>query len=1266
MGAVYRAIDQSTGQLVAVKELHGLAPGDGERFSRECAFLASLDEPGIVRYVAHGSTEGGTRFLAMEWVDGPTVSDEMKRRSFRVRESVELVTALATIVSRVHKRGIVHRDIKPSNVVLERGDHRRPKLLDFGVARVQGDAGGELTGSGLVVGTAGYLSPEQATGKKDIDARADVFALGCLLFKCVTGRVPFRSDDPLGALLKLTLEDAPRLRDVVPTTPRELDDLVARMLARDRDDRPRDAAQVASLLSQIPVDLDDEAPPSIDEGVITGAEQRLAILVLARTDRLKSRGAPPPPRPDRVAVERAVCPLGLTADIFADGTVVVVATGAGGPIPDVARSAARAACALRAAVPSLFVAVVAGRAASGGAVKIGETVDRASDLLTHLMLHGEPGDVAVDATVASFVDSLYELDLSGSAARLLGERADSGLRSVFGRRSASVGRERDLAFVRGLFDRTVEEGTARAALVIGEPGAGKSRLCHDLVAGLDRFAVEVWLLRGDRSRSQVPFGALAPLLAALAGFEESDAGTTRWKKLASLVDASAPGAGSRAMLDVLAELCGISRPEGRPPKALEAARRDPALMGELLRRGLSDFVAAVASARPLFIAVEDVERVDAATVAFLESAVVGAASRPVFVLALARPEVKTTYPSLLSRCRLQTLHLDPLSAQSVGRLAAELLGTEGDRVAIERIVARAGGNPFFVEELTRATLAGRGASLPDSILALLEARFESLAPASRRILRAASVFGGTFWEGGVKALVPKADVGAELAALEREGLIARARRTRLKGHAEHAFRHELLVEAAYAQIPEVDRKKAHRLVARWLESAGERDPIVLAEHYERGGEGQPAVGLFAVAADLALESSDLAQAVALCDRGLACGAFGEERGRLHVTCAEAMLWLGRAPEALAHARDAMARLAEGEPSWCAAAAIASSAAGRLGDVEALGSLAERALSAPAREPAGSERIVMLARAAIELVSLGSAELADKALSEISQADAQRDDLCAGWFFRARGLRALANGDPCGFGMLTKRSAASFDRAGDVRNACVQRVNVAHASLAVGQFEDALEALLSVLEVADGLGLAGVVASAKLNVAIARAGLGCFDEAEADARDARAAFTEQRDERLAAVAGAHLARILIELRRPAEAEAVAREALAIFEGRAAVRALLWATLGQCLTRGAREGGRAVPPEALRAIGDAEASINDIMEIDGWRGYVRWSIADVLWQANDRADAARALTEAKHELELRAERISVEAQRESFLSRIPEHATTAALYAKLTGA
>ena len=74
----------------------------------------------------------------------------------------------------------------------------------------------------------------------------------------------------------------------------------------------------------------------------------------------------------------------------------------------------------------------------------------------------------------------------------------------------------------------------------------------------------------------------------------------------------------------------------------------------------------------------------------------------------------------------------------------------------------------------------------------------------------------------------------------------------------------------------------------------------------------------------------------------------------------------------------------------------------------------------------------------------------------------------------------------------------------------------------------------------------------------------------------------------------------------------------------------------------------------------------MEIDGSRGYVRWCIADVLWEANDRADAARALTEAKHELELRAERISVEAQRESFLSRIPEHATTAALYAKLTGA
>ncbi|NUP06162.1 MAG: protein kinase [Polyangiaceae bacterium] len=1262
MGAVYRAVDHTTGNLVAVKEIHGLQPQDHDRFARECSFLASLDEPGIVRYVAHGTT-GITKFLAMEWVDGPTLSDEIKRRGFRITETIELVTAVAKIVAAIHKRGIVHRDIKPSNIVLQAGDHRRPKLLDFGVARLEGAAAGDVTTSGLVVGSAGYLSPEQATGRKDIDARADVFALGCLLFKCLTGRVPFRSDDPIGVLLKITLEEAPRLRDFVSGVMPELDDLVARLLSRDRDERPRDAAEVAKLLAELPLARDDDGPPSVEEGAITGAEQRLAVLVLARTDQFASRepGQPQPKsEPDRIAIERALRPLDMVPEVHSDGTVVLVVTGRGESLGDLARRAVRAASAIRHADPTLFLAIAAGRATDGRTIKIGEAVDRASDLLSHLMLHHQAGDVAMDNTVASLVDSAYEIESFETVSKLLSDRTDSRIRSVLGRRAASAGRDHELGFVRGLIQQTIEDGKARSTIVIGEPGMGKTRLCHDVVGGIDRFSTEVWVIRADPWRKDTPFGALAPLILELAGIDGSDDDAARWKKLVGLVDASAPGPYSYRIVEFFSEICGIPILQRKPSRTFDAARRDPTSMGESTRRALSDFVAAVAALRPLFIALEDVHWLDQATLSFLDATLRALEDRPIFVLALAREDLATTYPNLFAGRRVQTLHLEALSAASSARMARELLGDDADEGVVDRIVECAGGNPFFIEELARAAIAGSIDNLPDSMLAVLESRFDALSPEARRVLRAGAVFGSAFWDGGAQALAPRIDVAQALAELERAGLVQKARRSRLRGHHEYTFRHEPFVEAAYACIPDPDRKKAHRAVAKWLEASGERDPLLLAEHYERGGDGQSAVALIAVAAHLALEASDLPQAIKLCDRALACGAFGEERGRVHVTAAEARYWLGRAPEALAHARDALARLTPGDAGWCAAASVAIASAGRTGNKDALKTFAALVFSLPRTEAFGPHRIILFSQAAIELVFAGKLDIADQALSQIPAGLAQKDPATAAWFYRARAWRAMASGDPCGCGMLMKRSFASFDQVGDVRNACVQRVNLAHAALCVGQLEEAADGFASAIEHASELGLAGVVARARLYLGLTRSYLGQFDEAEQDERMALQTLREQRDERAAATSTAFLARVLLERHRVDEAEAIVRDGLASIEGHLPVRALLLATLAQSLTQRARLAKAPVPIDALRAVHDAEALLGEIGGVDEGEGYVRWTVAHVLWEAKDLADAARALTEAKTSLDARVRKITVETLREPFLQRIPEHALTKALF------
>jgi serine/threonine protein kinase len=146
-----------------------------------------------------------------------------------------------------HANGLVHRDVKPSNLYLLNRDFRQVCLLDFGIARQRDNPSG-LTSRGTVVGTPAYMAPEQARGSLDIDGRADVFALGCILFRGLTGRQPFEGAHRMAVLAKIVFESAPHVFELRPDVPRALDDLVDRMLAKNPDDRPPDGDAVAEEL----------------------------------------------------------------------------------------------------------------------------------------------------------------------------------------------------------------------------------------------------------------------------------------------------------------------------------------------------------------------------------------------------------------------------------------------------------------------------------------------------------------------------------------------------------------------------------------------------------------------------------------------------------------------------------------------------------------------------------------------------------------------------------------------------------------------------------------------------------------------------------------------------------------------------------------------------------------------------------------------------------------------------------------------------------
>jgi hypothetical protein len=264
-GQVYRGLDHVTGQAVAIKILH-VEDTRPKRFQREVALLTELEHSGIVRYVAHGS-EGQQHYLVMEWVDGQTLS-QILLRGLTLQESVDVTRRIADALAVVHVRGMVHRDIKPSNIMFVGGRLEQVKLLDFGIARVVGQQ--SFTRTGAVVGTPGYMAPEQARGQWAVDARADVFALGCVLYACMCGNPPFTGQHKLATLASILFLDPLPVSLRCPEAPPALVELVSRMMAKDPLMRPSSAAVVAAELDALDALPETPRRPHSAQGPLSG------------------------------------------------------------------------------------------------------------------------------------------------------------------------------------------------------------------------------------------------------------------------------------------------------------------------------------------------------------------------------------------------------------------------------------------------------------------------------------------------------------------------------------------------------------------------------------------------------------------------------------------------------------------------------------------------------------------------------------------------------------------------------------------------------------------------------------------------------------------------------------------------------------------------------------------------------------------------------------------------------------------------------------
>ncbi len=944
------------------------------------------------------------------------------------------------------------------------------------------------------------------------------------------------------------------------------------------------------------------------------------------------------------------------------GVLPIVISGAGAPT-DLATRAARCAFAVRDALGGAPVALCAGLVEEVRRAAGGELLARAERLLEAASARGASSPVHVDEVSAGLLAARFDVRQEGATLALHHEieEIDAG-RRLHGRPSVCLGREREIALLEALFACSVEDSAANVALITGEAGVGKSRLRHELLRRLrargQRF--EAWVAHGDPMSTRSPFAVLARAVRHAAQITHDDPIEVRRNRIRRLA-ARLPEPARATVF--LAELAGAPFEAGASVE-LAAAREDPLLMGDQIRGAAEDLIRAVASEAPLVLVLDDLQWGDLPTVTFIDAAVRNLVDLPFLVLALARPEVTEIFPRLWVDRATQVVRLPPLPRRAAEGLVKLSLGDTAPPELVNALVEKSGGNAFYLEELTRAVVSGEGAELPETVLAMAQARLDGLGSELRRVLRAASVFGRAFTPEGVEALLGGDGAGVEVVACITElcaaEILVRREDGTLPGGASYGFAQALMREAAYALLTAEDRALGHRLAGGFLFDRGFSDATALAEHFERGGEPARAVAFYRRAAEEALSGNDLATALERAARCAACGAAEGDLGALRLVEAEAYLWRGDIARSEASAAEAAALLAPGSAAWFRAMEHAVVAAEKLGDAHRAISLADAAVARDPAPGARSAKVRCLGGSAASAMILGRFEVADALLARVGEVAAAEvaasdplDPHGRAAVHQARAFRALHGGDLGAALGDFEAAVAAFGEAGDRRHGCSVRHNLAYVLIELGGYAEAERALRAALVETDRLGLAELRAGILQNLGYTLSQAGQLDEARGLEERAVEAFAKLGNPRMEGYCHAYLARIHL---AAGELDAAVREASAVARVPAAAPTLR-ATAAALHARVLLALGRV--DEGLAAAGEAHALLVAAGGgLEEGESLVRLVYAEALAAAGREAEAREAREAAKERLLARAARITSPAWRERFLTQVPDNAATLA--------
>ncbi|HSF39943.1 MAG TPA: protein kinase [Thermoanaerobaculia bacterium] len=901
MGEVYKAFDERLDRWVALKLVAPSRSGDAvhqERLRREARASARLNHPAVVRVYDLLRTEDGTDCIVMELVEGTPLSGLLRQGPLEVPRAVALAREVAEALVEAHALGIVHRDLKSENVLVTPGG--RAKVMDFGIAKSTGagEMDAALTAEGMVLGTCRAMAPEQAEGL-EVDHRADLFALGVLLYEMVAGTSPF-----LGPTVAATLRNVCLARQAPacaknPRVPEALSALIDLLLEKSPESRPGSASEVVAALAG------SAAWPSAEETESTlvdlpparapaGGERRTVTVLscgLAALD-----GGPLDPEDFLAALPRLRSVVAETVQRFegrlspGSGSGLLAFFGDLQAHEDDARRAVLAALEI---VGRLSPGGERGPAARAGIHTGRLVVARApasdGDLASSdipagaLLVQGlaGPGTVLVSDATHRLVEGFFDCEelapvaLPGagravSPFRIVADRGASDRFHSLGALTPLVGREQELGL---LLDRwtLAREGNGQVALLAGDAGLGKSRLLWELHQRVEADAPLRLEGFGSPYHRHSAFHPVAEILGRLVGCAE-EAPEARLARLAKLL--AGHGLEDPESLTCLAVLLGL--PAAPAPGSPERLRR------RTLETVLF-LLLAMAERRPLLLGFEDLHWVDPSTLELLGLLVDQAATFPLLLVITFRPELQLAWEQ---RSHVTRLALAPLTQTQADLMIGRLTGDRSVPPAVRaQIVSRTDGVPLFIEEMTRMILeaaAGTGPGgrreepnglpeIPGTLEGWLRARLDRLGTASE-VAQLAAALGREFSEELLCAVssAPSETVRRELDRLVDAELL---HRRGLPPNRRFRFKHALVQDAAYASLLRADRQRCHHRIARVLETAFpslfERQPELAAHHYTEAGRPELAVPLWQRAGERAIQASAFPEALGHLEKAVA-------------------------------------------------------------------------------------------------------------------------------------------------------------------------------------------------------------------------------------------------------------------------------------------------------------------------------------------------------------------------------------------------------------